>query len=307
MNISNRDFNLLYLFQILYQEGLATIAAERLSISQPALSHRLKKLRREFDDPLFVRGTNGLVPTPKAHAIAPQILRLVKELEIFYQSESEIELDKVKDVIHIYTTDYMESILLPKLLCGLQNTMPFVQLVTHNTQGKLPRKMLENGQCDIAIAGFYSDLPNTFYQQKIKEEQLNVLARKDHPIIGDNLSLEAYLACKHIVTSLSGDLNGVVDKALLLLGKQRNVISGISSFVVPAQVVSQSDFILTCLDSVAELAVEQFTNLQRFSSPITLSTVNVFQIWHERTQHDAIRAQIRQMIHSILDEHVSSK
>ncbi|MEH6463416.1 MAG: LysR family transcriptional regulator [Shewanella psychromarinicola] len=302
MNIRNRDINLLYLFQILYQEGLASIAAERLAISQPALSHRLNKLRKEFDDPLFVRGIKGLVPTPKAHAIAPQISRLVSELEHFYQSELDVPLDKVKDVIHIYTTDYMESILLPKLLSEIQKIMPFVQIVTHNTQGKLPRKMLENGQCDIAISGFYSDLPSTFYQQKLKEERLNVLARKDHPTIGNKFSLETYLECKHIVTTLTGDLNGVVDKALSLMGKQRNVISGISSFMIPAQIVSQSDFILTCLDSVADQAMDQFANLQRFSSPVQLSTVNVFQIWHERTQHDAIRAQVRKMIHSILDE-----
>jgi DNA-binding transcriptional LysR family regulator len=120
MNIRNRDINLLYLFQILYQEGLASIAAERLAISQPALSHRLNKLRKEFDDPLFVRGIKGLVPTPKAHAIAPKISRLVSELEHFYQSELEVPLASVKDVVHIYTTDYMESILLPKLLCEIQ-------------------------------------------------------------------------------------------------------------------------------------------------------------------------------------------
>ncbi len=133
-----------------------------------------------------------------------------------------------------------------------------------------------------------------------------MLVRKDHPKNGETLTLETYLECKHIVTTLIGDLNGVVDKALVHLGRQGHVISGISSFVVPPQIVSQSDFILTCLDSVADLAMDQFPNLKRFSSPVHLASVNVFQVWHERTKHDAVRAEIRKMIHVILREKSTS-
>ena len=83
MNIANRDLNLLLLFKLLYQERKAVIVAEKLAISQPALSHRLAKLRTEFDDPLFVRSEKGLVPTPKAHQIAPDILNFVQHGKYF--------------------------------------------------------------------------------------------------------------------------------------------------------------------------------------------------------------------------------
>ena len=85
MNISNKDFNLLYLFHVLYQERNATLAAQRMALSQPALSHKLNKLRHQFGDPLFVRAPRGLTPTPRAHELAPEVERLVVGLEGFYE------------------------------------------------------------------------------------------------------------------------------------------------------------------------------------------------------------------------------
>ena len=85
MNIASKDFNLLYLFHVLYQERNATLAAQRMALSQPALSHKLNKLRHQFGDPLFVRAPRGLTPTPRAHELAPQVERLVVSLEAFYE------------------------------------------------------------------------------------------------------------------------------------------------------------------------------------------------------------------------------
>ncbi|WP_371378590.1 LysR family transcriptional regulator [Thalassotalea aquiviva] len=292
---------MLYLFHLLYQEGSAIEAAKRLAISQPALSHRLNKLRKEFDDPLFVRGTNTLVPTPKAHAIATKVSRLISDIDLFYQDELRTPISEVNDIIHIYSTDYMESLLLPKLLPAMQSLMPKVQVVTHNTNGVLPRKMLENGQCDIAIAGFYNDLPTTFFQQKLAQEHMQVLVRAEHPIIQRTLTLNDYVACQHIVTTLTGDLNGMVDKALAKIGKKRHVVCGLSSFMVPAKVVSQTNYLLTCLNSVALQAMNEHGNLVCCEPPLELPAVTIYQIWHQRTHHDILRSQVRKLIHQILN------
>lgn len=86
MNIGSKDLNLLYVFHVLYQEGNASRAAARMALSQPALSHKLNRLRDELGDPLFVRAPRGLTPTPRAHALAPQVQRLVGDLDAFYDA-----------------------------------------------------------------------------------------------------------------------------------------------------------------------------------------------------------------------------
>ena len=194
----------------------------------------------------------------------------------------------------------MESILLPKLLIKVNEIMPNVKIITFNTKGRLPKQKLEKGECDIAIAGFYEDLPNTFYLQKVKEETFQVLVNKAHPLIKNKLTLANYLKAKHIVTTLNGNLEGVVDKALQQQGKKRQVISGISSFLTPPLIVSRTELVLTCLSSIATNALQQFSTLHAFAAPIDLPQVDIYQIWHERTLHDPIRKTIRQLIKQIL-------
>ncbi|GAA5213454.1 LysR family transcriptional regulator [Corallincola platygyrae] len=302
MNITSKDSNLLYLFKVLYEEQSLSAATERMALSQPALSHKLKKLRDEFDDPLFVRAARGLTPTPKAHALAPELLKLVAQLERFYQDSEGHDFLSKADTIHIFTTDYMEQLILPVLLPRIHQQAPKLRLVTHNTQGKLPKQELENGLCDIAIAGFFNNLPDSFYQQTLLREQFKVLARAENPFISKGMDLEAYLAAPHIVTTLTGDLDGVADKALLKLGKTRQIAAGIGSFSAPPQVVKQSDFLLTCLGSIADNAVKNDPGLIQFCPPLTLPKVEVVQAWHQRTHDDRIRRWIRQQIKQVANE-----
>lgn len=299
MNISNKDLNLLVLFNTLYREQNLTLAAEKLSLSQPALSHKLNKLRAQFDDPLFVRASRGLTPTPKADALAPEISSLVGDLEQFYyQADDTNFLDKT-DVIHIYSTDFVEQYLLPKLLPIVQSKAPKVQLVTHNTRGKLPQRELETGECDIAIAGFYNNLPPALFQQNLKKIGFKVLASHSNKRLKRKLSLEEYLECPHLVTTLTGDLDGLVDKALKEKGKKRNVAAGISSFVAPAASVAYSEFLLTCLDPVAQAAAEFHPDLTIYNCPVKIADAQIQQIWHQRTNKDPIRSWLRGEIKQI--------
>ena len=283
MNILNKDFNLLYLFKVLYEEQNLSKAAERMALSQPTLSHKLNKLRREFDDELFVRAARGLTPTPIAHQTAPAIAATVANIELLYQDIAQENFLAREDTIYLHTTDLIEQLLMPRLLVQVSEQAPGLKIVSLNTLGKFPKQALEKGSCDIAIAGFYQDLPESFYQQALREESFTVLARKAHPRINNNMDVDDYLANSHIVTTLSGDLSGVVDKHLARQGQTRKVVGGLSSFLAPPQVVRQSDFLLTCLSSIAVDATEQYDDLQRYPCPIDLPKVQICQFWHQRT------------------------
>ena len=302
MNIKNKDLNLLLLFKVLYEELNVSSAATRLNLSQPALSHKLNKLRHEFADPLFVRAARGLTPTPKAISISTDILRLVSSLEGFYQHQSETDFLAQADRLVIYSTDYIESLLLPNLLAVLTEQAPQVQLVMRHTQGTLPKQQLERGDCDLAIAGFYRDLPESFYQQKLQTEDFVVVLRSQHPLAQQQLNLDNYCKDRHIVTTLTGDLDGLVDQELAKSGLKRQVCAGLSGFLAPAQVLAGNDLLLTCLKSVADIAQKANPELLIKACPVRLPAVQISQVWHSRTQDDPLRRWLRQQIHQLLTD-----
>lgn len=300
MNIDNKDLNLLRVFHVVYQERNASRAAERLALSQPALSHKLAKLRHEMGDPLFVRAPRGLTPTPRAHELAPQVQALVGDIEAFYHRSEGSDFLSRNERLHLFTTDYLEQSLLPGLLPRLRAQAPGVILITHNTRGQLPREELEKGSCDLAIAGFYDELPDTLRQQRLFSEDFVVLAWRHNPHLnGGPLGLEQFLACEHLLTTLTGDLHGRVDRALEARGLRRRIAAGLSSFLAPTRLVRDTAFLLTCLRSVAEEAAQRDPDLQIQPLPIDLPRVEVKQIWHERTDADPLRRWLRQQIQQV--------
>ncbi|MFB4392080.1 MULTISPECIES: LysR family transcriptional regulator [unclassified Pseudomonas] len=296
MNIANKDINLLLVFHMLYQERNATLAAERMALSQPALSHKLNKLRHQFGDPLFVRAPRGLTPTPRAHELAPEVQRLVEELQAFFERCDGQDFLTRPARLHLYSTDYLEQTLLPELLPILRTQAPNLTLITHNTRGQLPREALEKGTCDLAIAGFYTDLPETFHQQRLLSEDFVVLASRGNPRLSAGLDLTSFVACEHLLTTLTGDLDGLVDRALRSLGHSRRVAAGLSSFLAPTRLIRGTDLLLTCLRSVAEEAVDRDDDLRLYPLPLTLPRIEVMQIWHERTHVDPLRRWFRKQL-----------
>jgi DNA-binding transcriptional LysR family regulator len=300
MNISTKDVNLLYVFKVLFEERNLSNAARRMALSQPALSHKLNKLRNEFDDALFVRAARGLTITPLAEQIAPLVLQAVQSIEgLYHQLESQNFLLN-DDTVHIYTTDFIEQLLLPDLLTRIKTKAPNLKIVCHNTQGKLPKKELETGECDVAIAGFYDDLPDTLYQQKLRDESFVVLSNSEKFASKAQLDLHAFLDARHIVTTLTGDLDGIVDKALRKLNLTRNVVAGVSSFLTPPLIAKDTDCILVCLESIAKMYAFTFDRLTINECPIDLPKVNINQIWHGRTHQDPMRKWLRNEIHNVL-------
>ena len=306
MNIANKDLNLLLVFQMLYQERNASLAAERMALSQPALSHKLNKLRHQFGDPLFVRAPRGLTPTPRAHELAPQVQHLVEQLELFYERCDGADMLTRPARLHLYSTDYAEQTLLPRLLPILRSQAPNLTLVTHNTRGQLPREELEKGTCDLAVAGFYTGLPETFHQQRLLSEHFVVLASRSHPGLDQGLDLDTFLASDHLLTTLTGDLDGLVDRALRSQGMQRRVVAGLSSFVAPTRLLRGTNLLLTCLRSLAIEATERDDDLRMYPLPLTLPAVEVMQIWHERTHADPLRRWFRQQLWHVTQQLAAS-
>ncbi|AGH43615.1 LysR family transcriptional regulator [Paraglaciecola psychrophila] len=300
MNIKSKDLNSLHLFAILYEERSLTRASARMALSQPALSHRLNKLREEFGDPMFVRASRGLTLTPFAKKYANQIMGVVSNVEAFYQTMQPPDFLQQRDKVTIYGTEIVEALLMPSVLNIIASEAPNVKIIMFNTSGRLPLKELENGTCDIAIAGFFENIPTSFYQEKIMEYEFVVLANKQNEHIGSELTLAAFLQCRHVMVTLTGALNGSIDTALESLGEKRRVLAGYSSFLAPQILLrKQKNILFVCARPLAVLAVQNNKDLIIYNSPAALPKIELIQVWHERTHNDQLRKLLRENLKNI--------
>lgn len=293
MNIKNIDLNLLKIFAALYGRPNVSEAAKVLGLSQPAVSHALNRLREAFDDPLFVRSSRGMIPTARSLELGPRILKIFHELENTIEKR---KFDpKVNDgIFKIKGTDYFEQTILPKLITTLRKEAPHTHLISQSNQGVLPKLELEQGLCDVAVAGFFGKLPTGFYQQKIFSDHLVGIARKKHPFL-KNKNLKEYIKYPHMIISPEGKLEGAIDKLLALKKVNRDIVASVSGFMPSGWIVQDSDLLLALPGRMAS-QLTQILNLEAFKLPIELPQIQIVQVWHEAVHHDSRHQWMRKKI-----------
>ncbi len=298
-NIRSIDLNLLVIFGALCTEKNTTKAAKRLGLSQPAVSHALSRLREQLKDPLFVRASRGLVATKRGLELEKPVLELLSQLDEVLVGPSGFVPSKAQNVFRIATTDYFEQVALPQILKVLETEAPDVTLISRPTLGSLPKAELENGDYDLAIAGFYGDLPEGFLKQKLFDDDFICVARRDHPRVKKKtLSLEEYATEKHILISMQGDMKSKSRDLLAKKGKRQQFRAGLSSFLSPGWILTTTNYLLTCPRMLAT-SYEKHLPIALHELPIEIPQIQVIQVWHERHHRDAAHAWIRQVIHRV--------
>lgn len=282
-------------FAALSEEANVSRASEKLGISQPAASHALGRLRIAFNDPLFVKGPKGMLPTPKALELKEALPVLLQTLEDFYSPHSSEELSARTDTLKVAGTDYLESILFGKAFNAFQSEAPNCRVLSKNLSGKLPQKELEDGEIDIAVAGYFRDIPNQFYQQTLFEDEFVCVTSKKYAPKTKNLSLDQYLDLTHVLTALEGDFDGIVDKKLRQKRQKRKVALAFSNFTSPFFALQESPLVFTCLSKLAYKMAHSL-EIKIFPSPISLPKVKIAQIWHERTNQDPLYKSLRKSL-----------
>ncbi len=191
MSLNRLDLNLLIAFDALMTERNVSKAAEKLFIGQSAMSHSLNRLRQALDDPILVRTTRGMEPTARAEALIVPIRKALLEIEVTVTRHFDFDPKTAKHNFVIAATDYNELILLPSLLKKVREQAPGVHIHVRQPHEYLPEEELENGTINVAL-GFDVSLetPTRIHQQALFHDVFVTMVRKDHPTIGDTLSLE---------------------------------------------------------------------------------------------------------------------
>ncbi|EZQ01135.1 MULTISPECIES: LysR family transcriptional regulator [unclassified Acinetobacter] len=291
------DCKLLSIFFHVYKFKSVSIAAEQLQMSQPAVSNILNKIRQHYNDPLFLRIGNEMIPTELSKQLFPLVSEALSKVEAINNFTIDFDEAISDQQFTLAMTDVSHLVLLPKISQYLKAKASHVRLNVRPITSETSYQMA-NGEIDLAL-GFLPHLENGFYQQKLFEQYYVVIAAKDHPrLTGDSISKEQYLAESHIDID-AGMGHYHIENELLNLELKRNILMRLPSYLGVGLVVQETDAIATVPYYLSEVLLSR-GNLKIFDAPIAFPTYGVKQYWHMSCHHKTSHQWLRHMFHEIL-------
>lgn len=285
------DFNLFVVLEAIFVEGSVTRAAEKLNLSQPAISHALARLRELFGDPLFVRRGNSMVPTPLTRNNIAGVRAALRELERTLLETREFDPAQAQRRLAVGMPSSMEEALLPPLLRRIAASAPHVDLVVNRSERQRLESRLEAGVFDVAIDVLLQHSEDVLHQ-RVLQERLVVVARRGHPRIQPGFDLDAYLAQEHLLISTRREGPGIADVELSRLGLERRVRLRCQQSSAAGRIVAESDLIVTMLEYDAQ-ALNVFFDHQILPLPIAAAPIDLYLYWHGSVQSDPANRWLR--------------
>lgn len=293
------DIRLLAVFDEIYKTRSVTAAAEALELGQPAVSVALAKLRHHFGDPLFVRTSSGMEPTPFSEGLVRPVRAVLDALALVLDHRSAFEPASSDRSFRICMTDISQLVLLPKLWKRLRATAPGVRIEISPLSGDTPR-MLESGEADLAL-GFIPQLEAGFYQQLLFRQNFVCMVAADHPRVTDGLSLAQFEAEDHALISSSGSAPSLVEREIARQGIKRRVALKIPNFLGAAFVIEHTDLLVTIPKRLGDV-LQGRGAFRIFPVPFELPQYEVKQHWHERYHQDEGSRWLRGVVSELLSE-----
>jgi DNA-binding transcriptional LysR family regulator len=294
------DLNLLVIFEAIYRSRNLTAAGRGLSLSQPAMSQALGRLRSTFNDPLFVRVTGGLQPTPLADEIA---LPLLEGLAVIRGSLEPKAFDaaKASRVFTVGMGDIGEVVNLSRVLRELHTSAPRIRINSMPIPGPRLRDALGDGEVDMATGEF--QLGAGCRDAALYENEYACVVRADHPTIGARLTLNQFKAAEHIlVAPMGASYHGqIIERALTSRKINARIAVQISHFHAVMDMITSTDLITTIPLRLAR-SMQQFANIRILPPPISLPKMQVRLYWHERFHREPGNAWLRSVLIKLLRE-----
>ncbi len=299
MHLSQVDLNLFVVLEAIYREGNLTRAGQQLNLTQPAISHALKRLRDLLQDPLFVRQGPHMVPTPFTRNMIEQVRQALQILEVNLSQSRNFVPEHTRRNFHLSLWEYAEALILPPLLRRLTHAAPGMSITTSRAKRRDLETELASGSVDLAI-----DIPMTMSDRIRHKWLLNepfvVIARQGHPAIADKLDLDTYLGQRHIQVSSRRHGPSLVDIELSRRGLRRQVFLRSQHNYTACMVVSETDMLLTLPGRHALLLNTGLMN-QVHPFPLQTPRLEAHLYWHESVENDPANRWLREEIEKVLD------
>lgn len=278
-----------------YAHGGISGAARHLHLSQPAVSHALARLRREWGDPLFVRQGNHMVPTELTRRVIGEVQAHLRGLQSVMARAETFEPRTLAMTMRLGMRDVLEAITLPPLMARLAEVAPGVRL----TSVRVPREALASaltlGEVDLIIDR-QRRVDGRIRGEHLADETLAVILRRDHPLVGSVMDVSAYFDCKHVMVAIQPDQPDPMQAVWAALGKgERDVILRCQHYFAAANVVAHSDALLTLPRTYAVELARALPLVVR-DLPAPGPTVAIWMYWHVDRENDPVHRWMRECV-----------
>jgi DNA-binding transcriptional LysR family regulator len=296
------DLNLLPIVVALYDELNVSRAARQLGMSQPAVSKALRRLRETFDDPLFVRGPSGIVPTPRAHAIVrtarPHLQRLQEDLLKGEQFDPAISARPIV----LGLSDIAEMAFLPSILDHFRVHAPKSPVNTVTVPDAQLAEGLEKGDVDVAAGYFPALAQRNFRQRRLSKHGFACLMRASHPLWKNRLTVSAYLAAEHVVIRRQGRSQELLER-FIERRKMRRKVALYTSNVLSVPFIIMDTQLIATLPYAVVARFASITSQVAASLPPFDLTYDLKLHWHRRFDHEPRSIWLREQLAAIFKGH----
>jgi DNA-binding transcriptional LysR family regulator len=291
--MSALDLKLLGILIELHRTGSVSQTAENLGLTQPAVSMSLARLRKYFDDPLFVSTRRGMEPTPHASTIIAGVKQAHDLIRAAVEYRDTFDPTTSTRTFRIAATDIGQVVILPSLMNRLRTSAPLATVEFTNFSDR-SHAQLQAGDLDVAL-GFIPPLESGFHCQKLFTERFVCVARKQHPRVKQRLTLEDFERESHLTVATSGTGHSVLEKTLESMNVRRKVGLRVPNFVGLAPLVASTDLLATVPERLARIIVE-LVPARIYELPIPVPDYSVMQYWHTRSDKEAAARWLRALI-----------
>ncbi|KYF77645.1 hypothetical protein BE11_34765 [Sorangium cellulosum] len=287
------DLNLLTVLDVMLTERNVTRAAERLAMTQPAVSSALARMRLLFDDDLFVRCGKEMAPTPRALSLAGPIR---EALDLIHASLARPDVfdHTARHTFKLGISDLGEAILLPRFLRWLEQLGARVRIDICREPGASLQNEMRLGKVELVLD--HVVIPGEgFRRERVLDVELVSLVRRDHPTVGPTLSLDEYMALEHVILEPRAGQTNLADQLQAIVGRSRRVQVQVPHYLSIPFIVSQSNLVCTLPLPLARL-FEQHFPVRVVSCPLPVHPIPVFMMWHVCQEADPAHQWLRRSL-----------
>lgn len=297
MNLNNIDLNLLVAFDVLMSECSVSRAAQKLGVTQPAVSHALKRLRYLLSDELLVRGPRGMQPTPRALALHPMVQGVLADVHSILSTTTTFDPAVTQRIFRLSMSDAMSVEALPQIIQRIRREAPQIDLVISTSGPQESCQRIADDKIDLAI-GVFPHVPKELLTRELYRDTLICVAdKRNKKLKNGRLDLKSYLESPHVTVAPNRDTGIQLDEILDSMGIPRRIVAAVPHYLSVPALIRGTDLVahtrrrlLSVFRTTADLVV--------FPVPLPMKVpeLEFIEIWHKRYDGDPGHRWLRDLV-----------
>lgn len=292
--IDTLDLNLLRVFDAVARERHVTRAAQRLNLSQPAVSNALSRLRHALGDELFLRRPGGVEPTELALSLAPAVAEVLDRLRNTLAAHAPFDPAASERVFTIALSEYAEAVLAPAMLERMAAEAPRCLLAIRHADRSNALALLDGNEAEFAVA-VLREPPALYTRVRLLPEAFLTVMRRTHPLAQGEMTLARFASFPHLLHSANGSRDGALDAPMAEAGHPRRLGAVVAHLAAVPEILKRTEMVMTLSARLAR-QMAAANDLAVRDCPLDVQHIRLSLIFHRRLEADAGHAWLRRLL-----------